>query len=346
MPTPQRAGGGREFFTTVTVGAALQLLADLEATPGEQVPLADALGRTPVATVTAPAALPGFARSTVDGFAVRAADTFGASDGLPTYLDLVGEVAMGRPATVAVRAGTAVAVPDRRGAARRCRRRRDGRAHPGDHARHRRGRPAGSAGRRDRCRRRGRRRRCGPGAGRSSAARRGPRPARGRRRGGARRAPPAPGGRRVHRRRGGAARHGHPRPRARSATRPPRPSAGWSPTPAGSRCRSASWPTTVPLWRRCCARPSPPATSSWSRPGRRWAPATSPPTSSPASGSRASSATGSRSGRASRRSWPTATAYRWSGCRATRSRRWSSSGCSAYLWYAGSRARPARRPSR
>jgi molybdopterin molybdotransferase len=111
VPTPQRAGGGREFFTTVTVGAALQLLADLDATPGETVPLADALGRTPVATVTSPAALPGFSRSTVDGFAVRAADTFGASDGLPTYLDLVGEVAMGRPATVAVRAGTAVAVP-------------------------------------------------------------------------------------------------------------------------------------------------------------------------------------------------------------------------------------------
>jgi molybdopterin molybdotransferase len=111
VPTPQRTGGGREFFTTVTVGAALQLLADLEATPGETVPLAEALGRTPVVTVTAPAALPGFARSTVDGFAVRAADTFGASDGLPTYLDLVGAVAMGRPAAVAVRAGTAVAMP-------------------------------------------------------------------------------------------------------------------------------------------------------------------------------------------------------------------------------------------
>ena len=60
--------------------------------------LADALGRTPAEPVTAAAALPGFARSTVDGFAVRAADTFGASEGLPAYLDVAGSVAMGRPA--------------------------------------------------------------------------------------------------------------------------------------------------------------------------------------------------------------------------------------------------------
>jgi molybdopterin molybdotransferase len=61
--------------------------------------------------VRSPADLPGFARSTVDGYAVRAADTYGASDGLPTYLDLVGAVAMGRPADVVVAAGQAVAMP-------------------------------------------------------------------------------------------------------------------------------------------------------------------------------------------------------------------------------------------
>ena len=55
--------------------------------------------------------MPGFARATVDGFAVRAADTFGASEGLPGYLDVIGSVAMGRPAEAVVRAGTAAAVP-------------------------------------------------------------------------------------------------------------------------------------------------------------------------------------------------------------------------------------------
>jgi molybdopterin molybdotransferase len=102
---------GREFFTTITVAAALELLAEVPPTDVEPVPLADALGRTPADPLRTPAALPGFARSTVDGFAVRAADTFGASEGLPSYLDLVGAVAMGRPAEVEVRAGTAVAMP-------------------------------------------------------------------------------------------------------------------------------------------------------------------------------------------------------------------------------------------
>ncbi len=109
MTAPVRHG--REFFTTVTVDAALQLLAEPRRTPVETVPLAAALGRTPASPVRAAASLPGFARATVDGFAVQAADTFGASEALPAYLDVAGSVAMGRPAEVAVRAGAAVAVP-------------------------------------------------------------------------------------------------------------------------------------------------------------------------------------------------------------------------------------------
>jgi molybdopterin molybdotransferase len=40
--------------------------------------------------------LPAFPRSTVDGYAVRAVDTYGASETLPAYLTLVGEIPMGR----------------------------------------------------------------------------------------------------------------------------------------------------------------------------------------------------------------------------------------------------------
>ncbi len=110
MPPPARAVG-REFFTTVTVDAALALLTDLAPTGAEPVGLDALLGRTPAAVVTATRPLPGFARSTVDGFAVRAADTFGATEAMPSYLELVGAVAMGRPPEVAVRSGAAVAVP-------------------------------------------------------------------------------------------------------------------------------------------------------------------------------------------------------------------------------------------
>ena len=61
----------------------------------ENIPTVQALGRVLAGPIVAPETLPAFSRSTVDGFAVRAPDTFGASDALPIYLDLVGEVPMG-----------------------------------------------------------------------------------------------------------------------------------------------------------------------------------------------------------------------------------------------------------
>src|SRR6266849_9146300 len=106
---------GREFFTTRTVAEALAGFRPAWRTGAQTVPLAAALHRVPAAPVTAPHALPGFARSTVDGYAVRAADTYGVSDGLPGYLQVTGAVLMG-PVTgtapdVTVGAGTAVSMP-------------------------------------------------------------------------------------------------------------------------------------------------------------------------------------------------------------------------------------------
>ncbi|HEX4657494.1 MAG TPA: gephyrin-like molybdotransferase Glp [Streptosporangiaceae bacterium] len=106
-----RAGRGREFFTTRTVAEALAGFRPERRTAAETVALADALHRVPVAPVAAPHALPGFARSTVDGYAVRAADTYGVSDGLPGYLDVTGAVRMGAVPDVAVGPGTAVSMP-------------------------------------------------------------------------------------------------------------------------------------------------------------------------------------------------------------------------------------------
>lgn len=63
--------------------------------PIEVVSLTDALGRISARPIYSPEPLPAFSRSAVDGFAVRARDTFGASDSLPAYLILVGEVPMG-----------------------------------------------------------------------------------------------------------------------------------------------------------------------------------------------------------------------------------------------------------
>ena len=102
---------GREFFTTRTVGEALAGFRPGRRTAIETVSVNAALGRVPAEPVTAPQALPGFARSTVDGYAVRAADTYGVSEGLPGYLEVTGAVLMGTEPQQAVRPGTAVSMP-------------------------------------------------------------------------------------------------------------------------------------------------------------------------------------------------------------------------------------------
>ena len=61
----------------------------------EIVLLDAALGRVLDAAVVAGETLPGFARSTMDGYAVRAADTHGASEQAPAYLRVVDDVPTG-----------------------------------------------------------------------------------------------------------------------------------------------------------------------------------------------------------------------------------------------------------
>ena len=102
---------GREFFTTRTVDEALAGFTPSRRTAKQQVTLLDALRRVPAHDIVAPGPLPGFARSTVDGYAVQAADTYGASEGLPSYLDVIGAVRMGTKPDVTVAAGTAVEIP-------------------------------------------------------------------------------------------------------------------------------------------------------------------------------------------------------------------------------------------
>src|SRR5262249_37691866 len=106
-----RGHAGREFFTTRTVAEALAGFRPGRRTGTQTVPLGEALHRVPAAPVTAPHPLPGFARSTVDGYAVRAADTYGVSEGLPGYLEVAGAVRMGAEPDVAAGPGATVAIP-------------------------------------------------------------------------------------------------------------------------------------------------------------------------------------------------------------------------------------------
>lgn len=91
-----------EFLKLLPPEEAMQRLLshlDIHLEP-EWVSTTEALGRVTYEPVHSPQALPAFPRSTVDGYAVRAIDTHGASESLPAYLRLVGEVTMGAPATI------------------------------------------------------------------------------------------------------------------------------------------------------------------------------------------------------------------------------------------------------
>jgi molybdopterin molybdotransferase len=100
-----------EFFRLQTREEVLALYPRFSPVGAEEVDLAAALGRVLAAPVPAPEDVPAFPRATMDGYAVRAADTFGASVGAPQYLELKGEVPMGVVPERPVGVGEALRVP-------------------------------------------------------------------------------------------------------------------------------------------------------------------------------------------------------------------------------------------
>lgn len=76
----------------------------------ERIPFTEGLNRVLAQEVRAPLSLPPFDRSTVDGFAVRSRDTAGASESLPLYLTVKGEVLMGESTGLKLGPGEAVRI--------------------------------------------------------------------------------------------------------------------------------------------------------------------------------------------------------------------------------------------
>lgn len=104
----------REYMRIVSVDDARErLLSALgpRRTAIEEVPLEAAGGRVLAEGAQADIDVPNHPRSAVDGYALQARDTFGASEGLPAYLTVAGEVFMGRPPETGGGPGFALKIP-------------------------------------------------------------------------------------------------------------------------------------------------------------------------------------------------------------------------------------------
>jgi putative molybdopterin biosynthesis protein len=97
----------KEFRDLAPPAVAHETIASLDLEgEAETVPLADARGRILAERIDADLDVPGFDRASMDGYAVRARDTFGADEADPVTLDLIGEVHAGVEPDVTVEPGT------------------------------------------------------------------------------------------------------------------------------------------------------------------------------------------------------------------------------------------------
>ena len=95
------------FRRLLTLDQAKKLIDDLGlvALGSEEVSLREAHGRILAEDIVSSLDIPPFDRSTVDGYAVKAEDTYGAEENAPVYLKLAGAVNVGEPPTVGISKG-------------------------------------------------------------------------------------------------------------------------------------------------------------------------------------------------------------------------------------------------
>ncbi|MDY6822953.1 MAG: molybdopterin molybdotransferase MoeA [Thermodesulfobacteriota bacterium] len=99
-----------EFFKVMTPAAVLAMKERFSRVETEAVSLSEALDRLAGADIVSPVDLPGFNRSVMDGYAVAAASTFGASDGSPAFLTIKGSIPMGAVPEFDIRRSEAAAI--------------------------------------------------------------------------------------------------------------------------------------------------------------------------------------------------------------------------------------------
>ena len=98
------------FFKVVTPQEALRALLQVSPVGTEQIKTVRARARVLADDLYSSVDLPHFHRAAMDGYAVKARDTFGASQSLPAYLKLAGVVEMGKEATQLLGTGEAIRI--------------------------------------------------------------------------------------------------------------------------------------------------------------------------------------------------------------------------------------------
>jgi molybdopterin molybdotransferase len=100
-----------EFFKVVSSEKVFEALSSFPRLGTEWVKLEQALHRVTAQELISPEDLPPRARATMDGYAVKASDTFGASASIPAVLQVIGRVVMGALCGFPVAAGQAAEIP-------------------------------------------------------------------------------------------------------------------------------------------------------------------------------------------------------------------------------------------
>jgi molybdopterin molybdotransferase len=98
------------FFKVQTPDQLLQKMSRFKPLSSEEVPLGESLHRVLAEDVLSSTNLPEFPRSTVDGFALKAKDTYGVSEKNPAIFQIIAEIPMGKISEITLRDGEAVKV--------------------------------------------------------------------------------------------------------------------------------------------------------------------------------------------------------------------------------------------
>jgi molybdopterin molybdotransferase len=101
---------GKEFFKVTSLERVLELVRTFPCVTDEVLPLDQCVGCILSQDIVSEIDLPEFNRATMDGYAVQARSTFGASESMPALFRIVGAVEMGEVPTVSVRPGEAVRI--------------------------------------------------------------------------------------------------------------------------------------------------------------------------------------------------------------------------------------------